>query len=361
MLVCTITYKKNEKLQVVENPKLLKSLARQDDKNFKLLIFINDEVETSDKEELQAVLDHLNLSGCSSVIELSKNPIPIARNKALEILNSQNEYFIFPDDDDELYDYHSIRALNEVIRIYKPKLPVVYSFEGLSGKIMPNPALNRDFRNAYREALGYVNWNFLFHSSFFFNNHLSFPEFMKAPYKNHDTALFLKMLRSLKGKPIDFLVNPIIDYKFPDNGPNISKNKRPDSNLYYGYEYLIQDAKMEIGRFLHYNSFTARLSEISEDSYRGLKFRKDTSRSDRFLGYHIAVIAGNYREVEVVDHVNSSGLDVVKINLGGFIGSYRVESYSYVNPEDAELKRYFKNRELTKDKSLLNLKSICLD
>jgi hypothetical protein len=281
-----ITYKKHDKIQLLESP-LLDSIAHQRlpkeyAESIKLVVNINSKVTENELSELEDRLMDLKVK-YSIIGGIDAIQVPKARNELLETVAFENPHcpFFMPDDDDKFFDSYALLAMMKAVEIYGLEMPIATAFNGLRGDTMPN---NRrvygDPEDVYQECNGYFNWNFIFDINWFIKHRISFPEFLDPPHRSHDTLTAVKMATILKNKKIVFLTNCIMDYKYPEGAGTLStKTKRPDSPLFDEMEYLYSDNHMmKVGLKVFYDVVTNEMVELTEDEYRGLRFRDQSSK-----------------------------------------------------------------------------------
>ena len=71
-----------------------------------------------------------------------------------------------------------------------------------------------------------------------------------------------------------------MDYKYPEGAGTLStKTKRPDNPLFDEMEYLYSDNHMmKVGLKVFYDAVTNQIHELTEDEYRGLRFRSQEEK-----------------------------------------------------------------------------------
>ena len=319
-----ITYKKGDKIQLLESP-LIESLGsqkmRQDLQGFhQLLVLVNSPATEDEINELKDKLKSINYP--VEIITTEKSlQVPKARNMLLEYATFKYSHsaIFMPDDDDKFFDEWALLAMTEAVFAYGLENPILLSFNGLRGQTMPNN--RRVFPNppdCYQEAAGYFNWNMIFSTDWFISNHISFPEFLDPPHRSHDTIINTKAISILKNKELVFLTNCIMDYKYPEGAGTLSsKTKRPDSKLFDETEYLYSESHtLKVGKKVFFDALTGHLLELSEDDYRGLKFRREDEKSKiwdliKDHRYLVDFMGRVHENINVVGYLNLNGIDYV--------------------------------------------------
>lgn len=321
-----ITYKKHDKIQLLESP-LMDSIAHQKmpkefAESIRLVVFVNSEVTPEEISDLEQFIANSHVK--FDIIGGNRaNQVPVARNYLLEHVAFcyPGSAFFMPDDDDKFFDSYALMAMMVAANVYGLDNPIATAFNGLRGKIMPdNRRVYGDPEDAYQECNGYFNWNFIFGIDWFIKNQISFPEFLDPPHRSHDTLTAVKMASILKNKRIIFLTNCIMDYKYPEGAGTLStKTKRPDNPLFDEMEYLYSDNHMmKVGLKVFYDAVTNQIHELTEDEYRGLRFRSQEEKSK------ILEILGQKCEGVIFDFMGRCHI------AGGFIGT----GYDNLNGRD---------------------------
>lgn len=354
-----ITYKKNLKIQLLESP-LIESIKSQVNKNFSIVIYINSYVTTSDRVELRGLMNSMNipyeLLGGTEAVQ-----VPIARNRLLEYMAfaHQGSAVFMPDDDDRFFDEYATQAMISAVETYGLSTPIVTSFNGLRNKVVPfNRRIMGSPEDIYNECSGYFNWNMIFDIDWFISNQFSFPEFLEPPHRSHDTLISVKNNLFTKNKPLTFLTNCIMDYKYPAEGGTLSdRTKRPDSTIFDIMEYLYSESHMtQVTKKVFYDAVKDTISEIDEDTYRSLRFRRPEEKDEIInvlfsKNHHLVDFMGRVHDnLLIEEYKNLNGIDYVGLSHG----DYAHEEILYVKlikymPFDSMKESYLYRRFVSKE------------